>query len=86
MEMLLFIQSNEQGGDDAVAFQEQVMLKTGVIISATGDAIGILKEVQSLTPRYDMRSMPTFSFIFFTFALIWGRRWEVDSLSSGFDC
>ena len=33
MEMLLFIQSNEQGGDDAVAFQEQVMLKTGVIIS-----------------------------------------------------
>ena len=77
MEMLLFIQSNEQGGDDAVAFQEQVMLKTGVIISATGDAIAI---------RYDMRSMPTFSFIFFTFALIWGRRWEVDSLSSGFDC
>ena len=77
MEMLLFIQSNEQGGDDAVAFQEQVMLKTGVIISATGDAIAI---------RYDMRSMPTFSFIFFTFALIWGRRWEVYSLSSGFDC
>ena len=77
MEMLLFIQSNEQGGDDAVAFQEQVMLKTSVIISANGDAIAI---------RYDMRSMLTFSFIFFTFALIWGRRWEVDSLSSGFDC
>ena len=77
MEMLLFIQSNEQGGDDAVAFQEQVMLKTSVIISANGDAIAI---------RYDMRSMPTFSFRFFTFVLIWGRRWEVYSLSSGFDC
>ena len=87
MEMLLFLQSNEQGGEDEVeAFPKQVMPKTSVIISATGDAIAIFKEVQSLTPRYDMRSMPTFSFIFFTFALIWGRRWEVDSLSSGFDC
>lgn len=51
MEMRLFIQSNEQGGDDAVeAFQKQVMPKASVI-SATGDAIAIFREVQCLTPR-----------------------------------
>ncbi len=52
MEMRLFIQSNDQGGDDAVeAFQKQVMPKASVI-SATGDAIAIFREVQCLTPRY----------------------------------
>lgn len=51
MEMRLYIQSSE-GGDDAVeAFQKQVMPKASVI-SATGDAIAIFREVQCLTPRY----------------------------------
>ena len=51
MEMRLYIQSSEQGGDDAVeAFQKQVMPKASVI-SATGDAIAIFREVQCLTPR-----------------------------------
>ena len=49
--MRLYIQSSEQGGDDAVeAFQKQVMPKASVI-SATGDAIAIFREVQCLTPR-----------------------------------
>nr|CAG4650818.1 EOG090X02Z1 [Simocephalus serrulatus]SVE94132.1 EOG090X02Z1 [Simocephalus serrulatus] len=62
MEMRLFIQSNEQGGDDAVeAFQKQVMPKASVI-SATGDAIAIFREVQCLTPRgrYDIKVFQTF--------------------------
>nr|CAG4637664.1 EOG090X02Z1 [Chydorus sphaericus] len=61
MEMRLFIQSSE-GGDDAVeAFQKQVMPKASVI-SATGDAIAIFREVQCLTPRgrYDIKVFQTF--------------------------
>ena len=51
MEMRYHIPSSEQGGDDAVeAFQQQVMQKASVI-SATGDAIAIFREVQCLTPR-----------------------------------
>ena len=58
MEMLLFLQSNEQGGEDEVeAFPKQVMPKTSVIIRATGDAIAIFLELQCLTPRYDMKSI-----------------------------
>lgn len=50
--MRFFIPSSEQAGDDAVeAFQQQVMQKASVI-SATGDAIAIFREVQCLTPRY----------------------------------
>nr|SVE70315.1 EOG090X02Z1 [Daphnia similis]SVE70939.1 EOG090X02Z1 [Daphnia similis]SVE71570.1 EOG090X02Z1 [Daphnia similis]SVE72203.1 EOG090X02Z1 [Daphnia similis] len=62
MEMRLFIQSNDQGGDDAVeAFQKQVMPKASVI-SATGDAIAIFREIQCLTPRgrYDIKVFQTF--------------------------
>ncbi|XP_046646508.1 FACT complex subunit Ssrp1-like isoform X2 [Daphnia pulicaria] len=62
MEMRLFIQSNDQGGDDAVeAFQKQVMPKASVI-SATGDAIAIFREVQCLTPRgrYDIKVFQSF--------------------------
>nr|CAG4641539.1 EOG090X02Z1 [Eurycercus lamellatus] len=62
MEMRLYIQSSEQGGDDAVeAFQKQVMPKASVI-SATGDAIAIFREVQCLTPRgrYDIKVFQTF--------------------------
>nr|CAG4644640.1 EOG090X02Z1 [Leptodora kindtii] len=52
MEMRFFIPSNETGGDDNVeAFQRQVMQKASVI-SATGDAIAIFREIQCLTPRY----------------------------------
>ena len=50
--MRFFIPSNETGGDDNVeAFQRQVMQKASVI-SATGDAIAIFREIQCLTPRY----------------------------------
>nr|SVE73448.1 EOG090X02Z1 [Daphnia atkinsoni] len=62
MEMRLFIQSNDQGGDDAVeAFQKQVMPKASVI-SATGDAIAIFREIQCLTPRgrYDIKVFQSF--------------------------
>lgn len=51
MEMRLHIQSSEGGDDAAEAFQKQVMPKASVI-SATGDAIAIFREVQCLTPRY----------------------------------
>nr|SVE74077.1 EOG090X02Z1 [Daphnia barbata] len=62
MEMRLFIQSGDQGGDDAVeAFQKQVMPKASVI-SATGDAIAIFREIQCLTPRgrYDIKVFQSF--------------------------
>ena len=56
--MCLFLQSNEQGGEDEViAFPKQVMPKTSVIIRGTGDAIAIFLELQCLTPRYDMKSI-----------------------------
>jgi structure-specific recognition protein 1 len=52
MEMRFHIPSSElAGGDDPVeSFREQVMGKAS-IISATGDAIAIFREVQCLTPR-----------------------------------
>lgn len=52
MEMRFFIQSSEGGDDPVEAFQRQVMPKASVI-SATGDAIAIFREVQCLTPRYN---------------------------------
>lgn len=53
MEMRFFIPSNELAGDvDPVeAFQQQVMKKASVI-SVSGDAIAIFREMQCLTPRY----------------------------------
>lgn len=51
MEMRFFIPSNELAGDDPVeAFQKQVMNKASVI-SVSGDAIAIFREIQCLTPR-----------------------------------
>lgn len=52
MEMRFFIPSNELAGDkDPVeAFQEQVMNKASVI-SVSGDAIAIFREIHCLTPR-----------------------------------
>ena len=52
MEMRFYIPSSESAADDPVeAFQQQVMQKASVI-SATGDAIAIFREIQCLTPRY----------------------------------
>ena len=70
MEMRYHIPSSEQGGDDAVeAFQQQVMQKASVI-SATGDAIAIFREVQCLTPRlvkFKFQCMNISKFFFFFF-------------------
>lgn len=51
--MRFFIPSNELAGDvDPVeAFQKQVMKKASVI-SVSGDAIAIFREIQCLTPRF----------------------------------
>lgn len=53
MEMRFHIPTNELAGDmDAVeAFHQQVMTKASVI-SVSGDAIAIFRELQCLTPRY----------------------------------
>lgn len=53
MEMRFYIPSNELAGDkDPVeAFQKQVMKKASVI-SVSGDAIAIFREIQCLTPRF----------------------------------
>lgn len=53
MEMRFHIPTNEVAGDmDAVeAFHQQVMNKASVI-SVSGDAIAIFRELQCLTPRY----------------------------------
>lgn len=53
MEMRFFIPSSELAGDvDPVeAFQQQVMNKASVI-SVSGDAIAIFREIHCLTPRY----------------------------------
>lgn len=63
MEMRFFIPSNELAGDvDPVeAFQKQVMDKASVI-SVSGDAIAIFREIQCLTPRgrYDIKIFQTF--------------------------
>lgn len=64
MEMRFFIPSNELAGDlDPVeAFQKQVMTKASVI-SVSGDAIAIFREIQCLTPRYNSMNISFFSFI-----------------------
>lgn len=52
MELRFHIPSSELAGDDPVEnFKDQVMGKAS-IISATGDAIAIFREIQCLTPRY----------------------------------
>lgn len=51
MELRFHIPSSELAGDDPVdSFKQQVMGKAS-IISATGDAVAIFREVQCLTPR-----------------------------------
>lgn len=64
MEMRFFIPSNELAGDkDPVeAFQQQVMKKASVI-SVSGDAIAIFREIQCLTPRYVYFSFTMMSLI-----------------------
>ncbi|XP_013145199.1 PREDICTED: FACT complex subunit Ssrp1 [Papilio polytes] len=63
MEMRFHIPTNELSGDmDAVeAFHQQVMNKASVI-SVSGDAIAIFRELQCLTPRgrYDIKVFQTF--------------------------
>ncbi|KAG8240393.1 hypothetical protein J437_LFUL002536 [Ladona fulva] len=63
MEMRFHIPSSELAGqDDPVdSFHQQVMNKASVI-SATGDAIAIFREVQCLTPRgrYDIKIFSSF--------------------------
>ncbi|XP_065155336.1 FACT complex subunit Ssrp1 [Atheta coriaria] len=63
MEMRFFIPSSELAGDvDPVeAFQQQVMQKASVI-SVSGDAIAIFREIQCLTPRgrYDIKIFHSF--------------------------
>ena len=52
MEMRFHIPTSELAGDDPVeSFQQRVMSKASVI-TATGDALAIFREVQCLTPRY----------------------------------
>ncbi|KAK5644541.1 hypothetical protein RI129_005841 [Pyrocoelia pectoralis] len=63
MEMRFFIPASELAGDvDPVdAFQKQVMKKASVI-SVSGDAIAIFREIHCLTPRgrYDIKIFQTF--------------------------
>ncbi|GLV33629.1 Structure specific recognition protein [Carabus blaptoides fortunei] len=63
MEMRFFIPANELAGDmDPVeAFHQQVMNKASVI-SVSGDAIAIFREIQCLTPRgrYDIKIFQSF--------------------------
>ncbi|XP_063599816.1 FACT complex subunit Ssrp1-like isoform X1 [Penaeus indicus] len=62
MEMRFHIPSSELAGDDPVEnFQQRVMAKASVI-TATGDALAIFREVQCLTPRgrYDIKVYPSF--------------------------
>ncbi|XP_071516911.1 FACT complex subunit Ssrp1 [Panulirus ornatus] len=62
VEMRFHIPSTELAGDDPVeGFQQRVMAKASVI-TATGDALAIFREVQCLTPRgrYDIKIYPTF--------------------------
>lgn len=54
--MRFHIPSTELAGDDPVeGFQQSVMAKASVI-TATGDALAIFREVQCLTPRYALNS------------------------------
>lgn len=62
MEMRFHLPTSELAGDDPVEnFQQRVMSKAS-IITATGDALAIFREVQCLTPRgrYDIKIYPTF--------------------------
>nr|XP_053630349.1 FACT complex subunit Ssrp1-like [Cherax quadricarinatus] len=62
MEMRFHIPTSELAGDDPVeSFQQRVMAKASVI-TATGDALAIFREVQCLTPRgrYDIKVYPSF--------------------------
>lgn len=62
MEMRFHIPSSELAGDDPVdAFHQQVM-KQASVISLSGDAITIFKEIQCLTPRgrYDIKIYQSF--------------------------
>lgn len=64
MELRFHIPSSELAGDDPVEnFKDQVLGKAS-IISATGDAIAIFREIQCLTPRYGV-------FIFLFCAYCW---------------
>lgn len=52
MELRFHVPGNESSDTDPVdAFRDHVAQKAD-IISATGDAIAIFREVQCLTPRY----------------------------------
>ncbi|XP_064111403.1 FACT complex subunit Ssrp1-like [Macrobrachium nipponense] len=62
VEMRFHIPSSELAGEDPVeSFQQRVMAKASVI-TATGDALAIFREVQCLTPRgrYDIKVYPSF--------------------------
>ncbi|KAK7083251.1 FACT complex subunit ssrp1 [Halocaridina rubra] len=62
MEMRFHIPASELAGEDPVEnFQQRVMAKASVI-TATGDALAIFREVQCLTPRgrYDIKIYPSF--------------------------
>ncbi|XP_017786795.1 PREDICTED: FACT complex subunit Ssrp1 isoform X2 [Nicrophorus vespilloides] len=63
MEMRFYIPSNELNGelDPVEAFQQQVMQKASVI-SVSGDAIAIFREIHCLTPRgrYDIKIFNSF--------------------------
>lgn len=62
MEMRFHIPTSESAETDPVeAFQEQVM-KQASVISATGDAIAIFREIHCLTPRgrYDIKVFQSF--------------------------
>lgn len=56
MEMRYHIPSNESNEIDPVdAFYENIIKKASVL-SVSGDAIAVFKEIQCLTPRYDVKS------------------------------
>lgn len=62
IEMRFHIPASELAGEDPVeSFQQRVMAKASVI-TATGDALAIFREVQCLTPRgrYDIKIYPSF--------------------------
>lgn len=65
MEMRFHIPTSEMAGDlDPVdSFHQQVMTKASVI-SVSGDAIAIFRELQCLTPRYDCLNTMIFYYTF----------------------
>jgi hypothetical protein len=61
MEMRFHIPTSELAGDDPVdSFHKQVMLKASVI-SVSGDAIAIFREIHCLTPRLVLLDIPSIS-------------------------